>query len=85
MNIETQTTSSKQSIRKDECAYPGETCKERVVKIIGDCKYCKKKFCSKHRMVESHNCENLESCRQQHFQKNSQKLSSEKTTARKMA
>jgi len=36
-------------------------------------------------MPEHHNCQNLESCRQQAFEKNKAKLESERTVASKMA
>ncbi len=38
-----------------------------------------------HRMPEHHECQNLESCRQQAFEKNKAKLESERTVAPKMA
>ena len=38
-----------------------------------------------HRMPEHHNCQNLESCRQQAFERNKLKLESERTVAAKMA
>ena len=38
-----------------------------------------------HRMPEHHECQNLESCRQQAFEKNKAKLESERTVASKMA
>ena len=37
------------------------------------------------RMPEHHECQNLESCRQQAFEKNKAKLESERTVASKMA
>ncbi len=68
--------------KKNSCALEG--CSGRAVMIIGDCKFCSGKFCSKHRTVESHSCPNIEQCRQQHFEKNSLKLSNEKTVASKV-
>ncbi len=38
-----------------------------------------------HRMPEHHECQNLESCKQQAFEKNKAKLESERTVASKMA
>ena len=72
-------------MNKSKCAYPGEKpCTDRVVKIVGDCKFCEKKFCGRHRTVEAHMCPNIEKCRQAHFQKNSDKLTNEKTSANKL-
>lgn len=31
-------------------------CNNKILKIIGHCKSCDKKFCSIHRYPESHNC-----------------------------
>jgi predicted nucleic acid binding AN1-type Zn finger protein len=38
-----------------------------------------------HRLPEHHNCNNLEDCRQQAFERNKAKLESERTVASKMA
>ena len=54
-----------------------EGCHLKAVLITGDCKYCKLKFCNKHRLPESHYCENLQSCKDAHFQKNKEKLEKE--------
>lgn len=67
---------------KNKCFVP--TCADRPAKIIGDCKYCKQHFCSKHRLPESHQCDNLVSCRQASFEKNSSKLMGEKCVADKV-
>jgi predicted nucleic acid binding AN1-type Zn finger protein len=36
-------------------------CKERALPIVGDCGFCSKKFCGKHRLLEDHKCDGLES------------------------
>lgn len=41
-------------------------------------------YLSQHRLPEHHSCANLESCRQQAFEKNKAKLESERTVANKM-
>jgi len=56
-------------------------CADRVAKIVGDCRYCGHHFCSKHRLPESHGCDNLQGCRQQSYEKNSSKLMGEKCVA----
>ena len=70
--------------KSNKCAHPSGTCTDRIVKIVGDCKFCKKSFCSRHRQVETHECANLESCRQQHFQNNSNKLMNGKVSGMKI-
>lgn len=67
---------------KNKCFVPA--CTDRPAKIIGDCKYCKHNFCSKHRLPESHQCDNLTSCRQASYEKNSSKLMGEKCVADKV-
>jgi ubiquitin len=60
-------------------------CTSKVAVVVGDCRYCKKSFCSFHRLPESHVCEELESCRKASFEKNESKLSKEKTVSSKLA
>ncbi|EPB88025.1 ubiquitin C [Mucor circinelloides 1006PhL] len=68
--------------KKSRCAYA--SCSDKVVKIIGDCRYCQHKFCSRHRLPEDHVCENLMSCRQAAHERNSIKLLSERCVASKV-
>ncbi len=67
---------------KNKCFVPA--CTDRPAKIIGDCKYCKHSFCSKHRLPETHQCDNIISCRQASVDKNSSKLMGEKCVADKV-
>lgn len=59
-------------------------CTDRPTKIIGECHYCKNVFCGKHRLPESHACDQLQSCRQKAIEKNSNKLLGEKCVADKV-
>jgi len=43
---------------KVRCSFP--ECKAAARPIVGDCSFCKGKFCSTHRLLEDHNCRNLE-------------------------
>lgn len=45
-------------------------CMERAVKIIGECSYCGLRFCSQHRIPESHLCSDLQTCKKQSFDSN---------------
>lgn len=67
---------------KGRCGF--SDCLERVAKIIGDCKYCTESFCSRHRLPESHSCNNLKGCKQESFKRNSVKLFGEKCVADKV-
>lgn len=71
---------SKPKVKK--CSIDG--CSERVAKIIGDCKYCDKKYCSVHRLPEEHECNNIGDLKKNSFDKYSTKLLSEKCVADKI-
>ncbi|TPX37600.1 hypothetical protein SmJEL517_g00751 [Synchytrium microbalum] len=58
--------------KKNKCAVEG--CIERPVKIIGDCRYCLNKYCSKHRLPEAHVCSGLQTCRDESVAKLTGKL-----------
>ncbi|PQE10954.1 an1-type zinc finger protein [Rutstroemia sp. NJR-2017a WRK4] len=36
-------------------------CKDKALPIVGDCGFCNKNFCGKHRLLEDHKCDGLES------------------------
>jgi ubiquitin C len=67
---------------KSKCTL--EDCNDRPAAIIGDCRFCQHKFCSKHRLPEVHACNNIQSCREAAFEKNLKKLSAEKCVASKV-
>jgi ubiquitin C len=60
----------------NKCAFEG--CVKKIALIVGDCKFCQKKFCAQHRLPEGHSCPNIQACRQQSFDKNKEKLLREK-------
>jgi hypothetical protein len=62
---------------KPRCTKAG--CKAFAPPIVGDCGFCQKRFCGKHRMLESHNCEGLEEARQADKDRNAAKLEGERT------
>ncbi|CDH56731.1 polyubiquitin [Lichtheimia corymbifera JMRC:FSU:9682] len=80
----TSTTTSHHPVaaRKKRCAFG--TCTDKVIKIVGHCRYCQSQFCSRHRLPEAHACENLVSCRQMAHERNSNKLLSERCVASKV-
>ncbi|KAJ3184081.1 hypothetical protein HDU85_001932 [Gaertneriomyces sp. JEL0708] len=59
-------------------------CNERVVKIIGDCRYCMHKFCTRHRLPELHLCSNMQKCRDTSAKRLKNKLLGEKCVAEKV-
>ena len=56
------------------CNYYDGSCKKKSALIIGDCKFCKKHFCTEHRLPESHRCECLHTCKLASFLKNKEKV-----------
>ncbi|KAJ1494972.1 ubiquitin-related domain-containing protein [Baffinella frigidus] len=61
-----------------------EGCSDRVAMIIGDCKYCKHRFCTAHRLPETHSCAAMGACKQVAFDRNGAKLLGEKCVAAKV-
>jgi predicted nucleic acid binding AN1-type Zn finger protein len=68
--------------RKPACDYKKDTpekCTAKAQPIVGDCGFCNGHFCSKHRLLESHSCPNLEDCKKESYEQNASKLISERT------
>ncbi|KAK9764023.1 hypothetical protein K7432_018628 [Basidiobolus ranarum] len=59
-------------------------CSDRAVRIVGECRYCNRKFCSRHRIPEAHMCTNLTTCKQASFERYADRLLSEKCVASKV-
>ncbi|KAK5220188.1 hypothetical protein LTR99_003929 [Exophiala xenobiotica] len=70
-------TPTKKKPNKPRCSKDG--CKAPAQPIVGDCGFCQKRFCGKHRMLESHNCEGLEDARRADKDRNAAKLEGERT------
>ncbi|KIX96387.1 uncharacterized protein Z520_07653 [Fonsecaea multimorphosa CBS 102226] len=70
-------TPTKRKSNKPRCSKDG--CKAPAQPIVGDCGFCQKRFCGKHRMLESHNCEGLENARKADKDRNAAKLEGERT------
>ena len=73
----TSTPSGAKKSNKPRCSKAG--CKGQAQPIVGDCGFCQKRFCGKHRMLESHQCEGLEDARQADKDRNTAKLEGERT------
>ncbi|RVX70915.1 hypothetical protein B0A52_06072 [Exophiala mesophila] len=70
-------TPTKKKSNKPRCSK--QACKAPAQPIVGDCGFCQKRFCGKHRMLESHNCEGLEEARRMDKERNAAKLEGERT------
>jgi hypothetical protein len=44
--------------KKTKCSF--EDCKTVAQRYVGDCTFCDGHFCSNHRLLEDHKCQNLE-------------------------
>jgi len=71
---------------KTICCFEGEDgrCTLQYAMIIGDCKFCKLKFCGKHRLPEAHQCSHLSSCREEAHERNKEKVMREQCVAAKV-
>ena len=79
-NIENKERKKKK--KKNRCAI--QNCNQRVVELIGDCKWCKNKFCQTHRLPETHACSGLRECKQQAFDTNANSLNKMKCVGSKI-
>ncbi|KAK4561276.1 hypothetical protein LTR86_004593 [Recurvomyces mirabilis] len=68
--------------RGPTCAFTG--CKSLAQRIVGDCGECGKKFCSTHRMLESHECVGLANAAASAKAQNTAKLEGEATKYNKV-
>ncbi|ODV88251.1 hypothetical protein CANARDRAFT_26405 [[Candida] arabinofermentans NRRL YB-2248] len=77
------TTSRRKSSKKsNKCTF--KSCNSTPLRMVGDCSFCNGKFCSKHRLLESHNCDGLQNCKDKSYERNALKLQSEQTVASKV-
>ncbi|KAK3308988.1 uncharacterized protein B0T15DRAFT_125487 [Chaetomium strumarium] len=63
--------------KKLRCQF--EDCKAVAQRISGDCTFCQGHFCSNHRLLEDHKCQNLEDCKREAFEQNAMQLNKERT------
>ncbi|QPG74816.1 hypothetical protein FOA43_002152 [Brettanomyces nanus] len=67
---------------KNRCSFG--TCHASALRLTGECQFCKGKFCSKHRLLEKHNCKGLKICKNKCFERNALKLRNEQTVTSKV-
>ncbi|EDO15654.1 hypothetical protein Kpol_473p13 [Vanderwaltozyma polyspora DSM 70294] len=70
-------TGGKKKKKKSQCYYGN--CTSSHLKLIGFCDYCSGNYCSKHRLLENHQCKGLSTCKEQLRKRNADKLESEQT------
>jgi ubiquitin len=68
--------------KKTRCNCSG--CNDKIVKIVGMCKYCNMGYCGKHRLPESHMCSNIAQVKQASHDRLAGKLMGEKCVASKV-
>lgn len=73
---------SRSKSKSKKCNF--SNCTSTPLRIVGDCQFCQGKFCSKHRLLESHNCKGLKICKDKCYERNALKLQSEQTVASKV-
>lgn len=73
---------SRSKSKSKKCSF--HNCNSTPLRIVGDCQFCQGKFCSKHRLLESHNCKGLKICKDKCYERNALKLQSEQTVASKV-
>lgn len=59
------TKSSSSPARKNRKRCSSKNCLSAPLRNIGDCSFCEGHFCSKHRLLEQHQCVGLKNCKQQ--------------------
>lgn len=67
---------------KKRCSF--KSCISAPLRGVGDCTLCQGNFCSRHRLLEQHNCEGIQSCKQQMHERNAIRLQQQQTVANKV-
>jgi predicted nucleic acid binding AN1-type Zn finger protein len=68
---------------KVKCSF--EECRLPAQRIVGDCSFCEGSFCKNHRLLEDHDCQNLEDCKKALHAANAMQLNKERTQVIKTA
>ncbi|KAI0134722.1 AN1-type zinc finger protein [Xylariales sp. AK1849] len=62
-----------------------DDCKDAVQRMFGDCGFCERQFCAKHRLPEDHKCAGLDDCKKESHDRNAAQLNKEATQVIKVA
>ncbi|GMM32434.1 Tmc1 protein [Martiniozyma asiatica (nom. inval.)] len=73
---------SKSKSKSKRCSF--NDCSSTPLRLVGDCQLCQGKFCSVHRLLESHYCKGLKGWKDTCFERNASKLQQEQTVASKV-
>ena len=73
---------SKSKSKSKKCFF--DHCTSNQLRMVGDCQFCQGKFCSKHRLLENHNCSGLKICKDKSYERNALKLQSEQVVTSKV-
>lgn len=73
---------SRSKSKSKKCSFLN--CTSTPLRMVGDCQHCQGKYCSKHRLLESHNCKGLKIYKDKCYERNALKLQSEQTVASKV-
>lgn len=68
--------------RKARCS--AKNCNSTPLRGVGDCRNCQGKFCSRHRLMEQHDCAGLQGCKQQLHERNALRLQQQQTMPNKV-
>lgn len=68
--------------RKPRCSH--KNCNSTPLRGVGDCRNCNGKFCSRHRLMEQHDCAGLQGCKQQLHERNAMRLQQQQTMPNKV-
>jgi len=74
-----QTSSTKHTMVPPQYRCTFSDCKEGAPHVTGHCTDCKGNHCTKHRMLEDHNCPALDKLKTEQYEKNREKLEGEAT------
>lgn len=59
-------------------------CFKKPILGVDKCKYCNHSYCLSHRLIETHNCKNMDTCKKALFDKNSNILLRNKCVSNKI-
>lgn len=68
--------------RRKRCSFHG--CTSLPLRGVGDCQRCEGRFCSRHRLMEQHQCRGLQGCKQQLHERNALRLQQQQTVQNKV-
>ncbi|ANB15820.1 Tmc1p [Sugiyamaella lignohabitans] len=77
-------TASSSPAKKSRKRCTFKSCISAPLRGVGDCVFCEGHFCSKHRLLEQHDCVGLQNCKQQLHERNAVKLHQQQTVANKV-